>query len=60
MEPWQEEALEALKWAARATGLPQCHICEEPITTERYLDLEIFGAPVQICEDCMGEHMRHR
>lgn len=56
MEPWVEEmrrqnALEALQ-----KRFPACICCDEPIRTERYLDLEAFGIRGYVCEDCMEEN----
>lgn len=56
MEPWQEEARCQQHRERRGRQFPCCYSCGDPITTERYFDLEPFGLSAQLCEDCMEEN----
>lgn len=58
MEPWQQEALRQLQTDRRREDRPRCHCCEEPILSEQFLDLEIFGLQARVCEDCVADNMR--
>lgn len=57
MEPWQQEALRQLQADRRRRLRPQCHCCDRPIDTERFLDLEPFGIGAMVCEECVEENM---
>lgn len=52
MEPWQQEALEQQRLERKRQGYPRCRCCDEPITTEYYLDLTPFGLNAKACEAC--------
>ena len=58
MEPWQQEALLQLQTDRRRNLRPRCHCCDEPILSERFLDLEAFGLQAMVCEDCVSANMR--
>ena len=57
MEPWVQEELRQIQLAARRARLPRCACCDEPIPTERFLDLRGFGLRALACETCVEENL---
>lgn len=58
MEPWQQEVLHQLQIDRRREERPRCYCCEEPILSERFLDLDAMGIEAKVCEECVAENMR--
>ena len=59
MEPWQLEELRQIQLAAKRARLPRCACCDEPIGTERFLDLRAFGLNAVACETCVEDGFRY-
>ena len=55
MLPWQEEEMRQL--AVSRLGRRKCACCEDPIYTERCLDLSALGIPGLLCERCVDRNM---
>ena len=56
MEPWQEEERRQAMARRSLQLLPRCVCCQEPVVTERYLDLQAFGLAEVACEKCAEEN----
>ena len=56
MEPWMEEEQRQARWHSRLSRLPRCACCDEPIATERYLNLNAFGIAAAACETCVEQN----
>lgn len=59
MEPWQLEQLRQIRLAARRARFPRCACCDEPVPTERFLDLRVFGLNAVACETCVEDSFRY-
>lgn len=58
MEPWEEEVQRMRQWERARERLPRCFCCEEPVTSEQYLQLEIFGTDTCVCARCIRNNLR--
>lgn len=52
-DPADDFQLRDLAYTARVMRRPRCVRCEEPIMTDTYLDLEVFGLNGCACERCV-------
>lgn len=57
-DPAVQAASCALAYTARVMRRPRCVCCDEPVTTELYLDLEPFGLKGIACERCRDRNSR--
>ena len=47
-----------LAYTAKIMRRPRCECCNEPLTTENFLDLSDFGINGVVCEKCVERNMR--
>jgi hypothetical protein len=47
-----------LAYTAKIMRRPRCECCNEPLTTDNFLDLSDFGLNGLVCEKCVDRNMR--
>jgi hypothetical protein len=47
-----------LAYTAKIMRRPRCECCNEPLTTDNFLDLSDFGLNGVVCEKCVDRNMR--
>lgn len=52
-DPVEQEVRRDRAYAQKLMHLPRCQGCGCPITTETYVDLEMFGIRGLACEQCI-------
>ena len=58
MEPWVEEEMRQMRLERERDKLPRCVCCNQPVVSERYLELEGFGLKGVGCEGCVEKAMK--
>lgn len=51
-DPAVQEESRAMAYTVRMMRRPRCVCCDDPITTEQYLDLAPFGLKGLACDRC--------